>query len=163
MFLGALFVYKDSFMEEQGKTCCFFGHRDSPNSIKPKLAQTIEYLIKERNITHFYVGTHGSFDGMVYRILKTIKIQYPNIKYDVILAYLPGKKEEYQFYDEAETILPDGIEVRPRKYAIDYRNRWLLSQSEVVVCYITRSFGGASKYVEIAGKQGKEIINLANK
>ncbi len=143
-------------------TCCFFGHKDSPALIKCEIEKVIQYLIEQKSVKQFYVGTHGSFDSMVYRVLKEIKKKYSFINYNVVLAYVPGKKGEYTFYEEKETLLPNGIEAVPKKFGIDYRNKWMLKQSEFVVCYITHSYGGASKYVEMAKKQKKKIINIAN-
>lgn len=81
----------------------------------------------------------------------------------VILAYMPGEKQEYEFYDPTETFLPEGIESAPKRFATSWRNKWMVRESQVVVCYITHSWGGAAQFVEYAEKQGKEIINLATK
>ena len=49
-----------------------------------------------------------------------------------------------------------------KKYAISYRNNWIVKKADLVVCYITLSFGGAAKFVEKARKNGKIIYTLAN-
>jgi hypothetical protein len=38
----------------------------------------------------------------------------------------------------------------------------MVRESQIVVCFITHSWGGAAQFVEYAEKQGKEIINLAS-
>lgn len=45
---------------------------------------------------------------------------------------------------------------------ISYRNKYMVRESNVILCYISHSWGGAAQFVEYAEKQGKEIINLAN-
>ena len=70
---------------------------------------------------------------------------------------MPGKKTEYDDY--ADTMLPEGIESLHPHYAISWRNNWMLKQSDYVVTYITRSYGGASRYAEKAKRQKKIVIN----
>ena len=71
---------------------------------------------------------------------------------------MPGKKTEY--YNYSDTMLPEGIESVHPHYAISWRNNWMLRQSEYVVTYITRSWGGAAQYSKKAIKQGKCVINV---
>ena len=58
-------------------------------------------------------------------------------------------------------MLPEGIESVPPRFAISWRNRWMLRQSDHVVTFITRSFGGAAQFADAAKQQGKTVINLA--
>lgn len=55
------------------KTCTFFGHRDSPDSLRAEIHEQIEYFIKNLGVKRFYVGTHGSFDRMVCSELEYFK------------------------------------------------------------------------------------------
>ncbi len=150
-------------MESKVKTCCFFGHSNSPKTIYNKLQQTIESLIVNDGVSNFYVGTHGSFDAMSHKILKLVKEDYPFINYGVVLAYLPPKKNEYFRYSNTETLYPSGIEDVPKRFAIDFRNKWMVKHSDIIVCFITFDIGGAYKYVNLAKHQNKRIINLFNK
>ena len=57
-------------------------------------------------------------------------------------------------------MLPEGIEgVHPR-YAISWRNKWMVTESDFVIAYITHSWGGAAKYYEMAVKKGRHVINI---
>lgn len=141
-------------------TCCFFGHKDAPPSIYDTLEEAIEKIIAEDNVTEFLVGNQGQFDGMVLKALRRIKEKYPHVSYNIVLAYMPAEKEECNPYEFGETMLPEGIEnVHPR-YAISKRNDWMVNESDIVLCYIKHSWGGASKYVEKAKHKGRIIINL---
>lgn len=143
-------------------TCCFFGHKDSPSTIKPALRAVVEDLIRSGRVDSFLVGNHGSFDSMVLSVLCDAKKEYPEITYNVVLAYMPGRKEEYGFIEPMETVYPEGLENVPLRFAISWRNDWMLKESQVVVCFVRHSMGGSSKFVEKAIKQKKEIINLAD-
>ena len=136
--------------------CAFFGHRDAPIEIRDKIKETVINLIKERDVTEFYVGNNGDFDRMALSVLKELSGMYPQISYYVVYAYLPEKGGE----DFEHTIYPEGIETVPKRFAIDYRNRWIVGQADIVVAYVGRSFGGAAKFVDMTKRQGKDVINL---
>ena len=138
-------------------TVTFFGHKDTPKNIEPTLRTTLVDLIENHGATEFYVGNNGSFDTMVRRQLEALSQTYP-ITYSVILAYLPGKKNEYDDY--TNTILPEGIETVHKRFAISYRNKWMVEQSDVVVTYVTHSFGGAAQFKELAERLDKTVFEL---
>ena len=138
--------------------CTFFGHRECPDSIKVKLREVLIDLIANNDVDMFYVGNQGRFDAIVRGVLRDLKNEYPQINYAVVLAYMPGKRTEY--YDYSNTILPEGIESVHPRYAISWRNNWMLQQSDYVVTYITHSWGGAAQYVNKAKRKNKRVINL---
>ena len=139
--------------------CTFFGHRDCPDIIKPKLRQVLIDLIENQNVDMFYVGNQGRFDAIVRSELRDLQREYPRINYAVVLAYMPGKQTEYE--DHSDTMLPEGIESIHPRYAISWRNNWMLKQSDYVVTYITHSWGGAAQYTQKARRSGKNTINIA--
>ena len=140
------------------KACTFFGHKDCPQTIQPKLSEVLIDLITNHDVDTFYVGNHGQFDALVRRSLKELKKEYPKITYAVVLAYMPGKPSEYEDY--SDTMLPEGIETVHPRYAISWRNNWMLKQSDYVVTYITHSWGGAAKFAKKADTLKKSIISL---
>ena len=141
--------------------CCFFGHHDAPEQLKPMIAEQVEELIKNGETT-FYVGTHGGFDFMTIRVLREMKEAYPHINYGIVLAYMPdASPEDYSFIKPEETLYPTGLESVPRKFAILWRNDWMLKESDTVICYAKHHLGGAGKFTEKAIKQKKRVINLA--
>ena len=140
--------------------CTFFGHRDCPSSIKPKLRETLIDLIENHAVDMFYVGQQGAFDAMVRSVLKELVSVYPHINYAVVMERLPPKRDEFDTHDYSDTMLPEGIETIHPRFAISWRNKWMIRQSDYVVTYITHSWGGAAKFVEIAENQAKQIIRL---
>ena len=135
--------------------CTFFGHRDCPESIKHDIYSTVDNLISLNDVRTFYVGNHGNFDRLVISVLKELKILYPDINYYVVLAYLPSKDYGLQKY---VTIYPEGIEIVPKRFAIDFRNRWMIDKSDYVVTYIRHNFGGAANATKYANNKGKSMI-----
>ncbi len=138
--------------------CSFFGHKDTPKEIEPTLRTTLIDLIENHGATVFYVGNNGNFDIMVRRQLEDLSKTYL-INYSVVLAYLPGKKSEHD--NLTNTILPEGIETVPKRFAISWRNKWMIQQSDVVVTCVTHNFGGAWQFKEMAERRGKTVIELS--
>ena len=141
--------------------CTFFGHRDTPEAIKPRLREAIVELIEKYGVTTFYIGDKGAFDLMAKSIIRELCNVYPQIRYSVVLAYLPQKRDEFDTRDFSDTIFPEGIESVPKRYAISWRNNWMLKRADHVICYVNHSWGGAAQFAEKALKQGKSVINLA--
>ena len=106
----------------------------------------------------FYVGHQGQFDAYVHSELKKLKQEYPQINYAVVLAYMPGKKTEYD--DFSDTMLPEGIETVHPHYAISWRNNWMLKQSDYVVTYISQTWGGAYQFARKAKSMQKTVFNI---
>ncbi len=136
-------------------TCTFFGHRDCDKEIYERLKNTIVKLIKNEGVTRFLVGNNGSFDRLVLRALRICKENFPHIDYFVVLAYMP-KNDVF----ECPTLFPEELDNVPKRYAISYRNKYMIDKSDFVVAYISRNFGGAYKSFAKAKKMNKRVINL---
>lgn len=138
--------------------CTFFGHRDCPETVKPYLRQVLIDLIVGKGVDTFYVGNQGRFDAIVRSVLRGLEKEYPQIRYAVVLAYLPGEKNDCD--DFSNTILPEGIEAVHPRYAIDWRNRWMLQRADYVVTCIAHPWGGAARNAQRAKRAGKTVINI---
>ena len=97
------------------------------------------------------------FDRMVYSVLRELAKKYPFIRYFVVFAYLPNPKLPD---GHVETILPDGIETVPPRFAIARRNRWMLRQADIAVVFVRHHVGCAAQYAEEAERKGKTVIYL---
>lgn len=145
-------------------TATFFGHKDAPDCLLPALISAIRTLILSRHVTCFYVGNHGRFDAMTHTALRLLSEQYPHIEYYTVLAYLPQQEEGEPPADspDGQTVYPEGIELTPPRFAISYRNKWMISQSDYAVTYVQYSFGGAAKFKALAERRGLTVIELAD-
>lgn len=139
-------------------TCTFFGHRDTPQTIKTALQSVLRDLIGQ-GVKQFYVGNQGNFDAIATGLLKELELS-DGIRFTIVLAYLPKEKDPFL---ETHSILPEGIETVPPRFAIEYRNKWMIDHSDIVVTYVRRSFGGATKFKALAVKKGKTVIELSKK
>jgi len=135
--------------------CTFFGHRNVPYSLKSELINCIEKLICEKDAKLFYVGTQGTFDRLVWESLSVLKSNHPHIICYKVLAYFPTNDS----YNSENTIYPEGLETVPRKLAIAKRNEWMINQTDAVISYVRHS-GGADRFVNLAKRKGKRVIEL---
>ena len=139
-------------------SCCFFGHRDAMDSIRSKLKEENIRLIEEHGVNDYYVGNQGGFDSLVLSVMKELTVSYPQIRYSVVLAYLPDEKRTIP---ETNTIYPEGLERVPKRFCIARRNDWLIEHSRYVICYVAHITGGAAQFMEKARRKNRTVINIA--
>lgn len=143
-------------------TCTFFGHRQCSPEIRPQLRSVLIDLIEEHGVDRFYVGNQGDFDVMVCSVLRDLCEEYPSVTYRVVLEHLPIKQQEEgeNVMDDSHLMFPEGIETVPKRFAIDWRNRWILQRADYVVTYVTQPWGETAEYATLAKRMGKRVLNL---
>ena len=146
------------------KYCSLFGHSEyyKESDYELRLKKEIEICVKN-NICNFYIGGYGHFDSCCARIIKEMKLKYPQIKSFLVLAYLNKKLDEYDkklianTYDG--TIYPP-IENVPLKFAILARNKWIVESSNHIIFFINHTWGGAYKAYEYAKNRKIHFTNI---
>lgn len=112
-----------------------------------------------------YLGGYGNFDSFAYDCCKKYKATHPQISLLFVTPYLT---DAYQYNrlkileKRYDAIVYLGIEDKPKRYAITYRNRRMVEKADCVIAYISHCWGGAYATYKYAKRQGKEIFNLAN-
>ena len=144
-------------------TVTFFGHSNAPDSIYPIIENILIQLIETEGATLFYVGNHGNFDHMVHKILKRLSNVYTQMNYSHVLAYLPEHVDLNSCDDYSDTIFPDKAAIAIPKFAITARNRWMLEQSDIVITYVTHTYGGAWTMKKSALAKKKRVIEISKK
>lgn len=140
--------------------CCLFGHKDTPSSIYPELEAKIRYVIEHEAVDCFLIGNNGAFDSIALSILRNVVHEYTEVSYHVVLAYLPTVYKPDWPYSATETLYLEGLESVHPKYAIAWRNNWMVEAADIVICNITHDWGGAARYVAVARKKKKESSTL---
>ena len=138
-------------------TCTFFGHRDYRGEKDDFLREAIRTCITSHHVDTFYVGNQGGFDRAVRRILTDLSVYYP-FRYYIVLAYVPTTSDDIPPEYAEHTILPDGLEAVPPRFAIDRCNHWMIEHADFVIAHITRTHGGAAKFVNIAARKKRTVI-----
>lgn len=133
--------------------CTFAGHREiyDIDSIKAKLKNEIINLIENHGVTTFYNGGKGKFDWLCAKCVKELKSDYPFIKSYLILAY--KNESGINRYEDFDDMIYPNLEPVLSKYAIIKRNEWAVSQSDFLIAYVHREWGGAYRTLSYARKQ----------
>lgn len=137
-------------------TCCFIGHKEPDKPVFPDLIFAIDELICDHGVDTFYIGNNGWFDRTCFNIVRNLQENYPHIKYNVVLAYYPARLKGY----EDNTLYPEGLELVPKKFAIAKRNRWMIDNSDYVVCHVTNTVTNSYKFLTYAEKHGKKSVRV---
>lgn len=154
-----------------GKICCFAGHSEiyGADELYPKLVSVIEELIKNQNVKEFWAGNYGGYDKLCASAVRALKPKYPDIRLTLVVPYLTAEINEYKemYYKNYDGILvADMPENTPKKVQILKANRYMVDNSDFLVCFVKYTFGGASKTLEYARKSKRntslKIINIAD-
>jgi len=147
--------------------CTFAGHREVYQAnISEMLDEAIFKIINTDDNFRFLVGGMGEFDGMCSSVVRRAKREYPNkeIRLELVLPYLTHELNENKLYYETsfdDVVIPIELAGVHYKSAITKRNRWMVEQSDWLIAFIYRDFGGAYTTLRYAEKKGLQIINLA--
>ena len=142
------------------KIVTFCGHGDLSQKeisyITPYLLCTLEVLI-QNGAQEFLLGDYGDFDKLCAKTLKALKNKYSHI---ICVCVTPYMEREYNknLYDFSEY---PPLEKVPKRLAIIKRNEYMIDKSDVVISYITHTFGGAYTSFKYAKRKHKDVIMLA--
>ncbi len=143
--------------------CCFCGHGDVSDTIRPALARQIEEHIRYFGITEFWVGNYGRFDRMACSLVCSAKKNHPEIRLCLLLPYMPTRqmKDEMDYPDEI--IVPSILDNVPRRVAIPKLNKYMVDQSDYIIACVSHISNGSYKTLEYARKQEtKGRIHITN-
>ena len=142
----------------------FCGHRDFVETAEAEnqLTMFLEKYARENVRLVCYNGGYGNFDYFAAKCVQRMQEQYSNIRNCLVLPYIDQPfLERIEIFKNHfdETIYPP-LESVPRKYAIIRRNEWMLDSADIVIAYVTYSWGGAARTLEYARRKKKNIIQI---
>lgn len=146
-------------------TITFCGHSQfkSSTEYETKLLELLEKIVGDR-VVNFYLGDYGDFDCFAYGCCKKYQKLHPNVSLIFITPYMTEVYQQKHLNLQKEKfdgIIYPEIEDKPLKFAIIYRNKWMIDKADFVICGITRTYGGAYKTYQYAQKKKKHIFNIA--
>jgi len=116
------------------KICAFFGHRNIPDDLEPRLLELAERVIVQHHVTEFWNGGYGGFDDLAAHVVFMLKAKYPHIKLKRIFAYKPTSSYIRAGFDA--NLYPDMLDQYPDSWHIPRRNMWMAGQCDVAITYI---------------------------
>lgn len=151
-------------------TVSFFGHRyiERGTEIEERLDKLLHDLITQEEYVDFLIGWNGNFDLLASAAIKRAvrSYNYGNTHFTLVLPYMKAEyraneKEYLDYLMKSRCVLnrPKRTRSLLPKSAIEA----MIDRSDLVVCCIQHKSGGAYRTIQYAEKQGKKIVNLAEK
>ena len=154
------------------KICCFTGHRiiedDEMLRLPSALGEVIDELYK-RGVREFRAGGAIGFDTIAALKVISFRVTHPDVR---LVLMLPCRDQDSRWpaYDREiysyvlscadSVIYTDNVYVSG---CMHRRNRALVRGSHFCVAYVNQTDGGSAYTMELASREGLEVINLANK
>ena len=140
----------------------FCGHRDFVETAEAEnqLTMFLEKYARENVRLVCYNGGYGNFDYFAAKCVQRMQEQYSNIRNCLVLPYIdqPFLQRIEIFKNHFDETIYPPLESVPRKYAIIRRNEWMVDSADIVIAYVTYSWGGAARTLEYAKRKNKNII-----
>ena len=146
----------------------FIGHADVIISEKTKkeIKNYLTNVILDRDDILFYCGGYGCFDSFCAALCQELKqinrfIKVVFITPYITLEYQKRIKDVIESGNYDYSLYPP-IEKTPYRFAISKRNEWMINESDLIVAYVKRTYGGAYKSILYARRKKKQIMNFAD-
>ncbi len=153
------------------KTCCFTGHRHIPpkevDGIRERLEATIKMLYKG-GVVYYGAGGALGFDTLAAEaVLRLRDNGFPNLRLILVLPCRDQTRgwntENVARYEEIKRRADKAV-YTSQAYApgcMHKRNRHLVDNSSVCVCYLTQNRGGTAYTAGYAEEHRLHVINIA--
>lgn len=170
MFYFLLFYENGLLMDElKEKTCCFTGHRSINSAevgkIREQLERVLIFLIRNGYV-YFGAGGALGFDTIAAQTILKLQGDYPDIR---LILVLPCEKQSEK-WNKTDQIIYEDIKAKANKVvytSMKYyagcmykRNRHLIDNSSMCICYLNKQYGGTAYTVDYAINNGLKIINI---
>lgn len=151
------------------KTCCFTGHRRIDNNDIIQIRQRVEnevILLIKNGYKYFDAGGAIGFDTIAAQTVLHLQKTYPQIELTLVLPCKTQSNswdaENKRVYNEIITQANNIIYTSPTYFrgCMHKRNRYMVDNSSVCICYLNNSSGGTKYTVNYAEKTGRKIINI---
>lgn len=155
----------------RNQTCCFTGHRVIPLLERRTVSKALEKVIIEsieNGYRYFGAGGALGFDTMAALTVLRLRNKYPQIK---LILVLPcenqtrnWKEADIEKYEHIKS-QADKVVYVSKEYTRDCmhkRNRHLVDNSSLCICYLSKPSGGTAYTVNYAKDNGLKVINLFN-
>ena len=153
----------------KGQTCCFTGHRIIPSGMERKLFRVTEKVVEnaiKSGYRYFGVGGALGFDTIAALVVLKLRESYPSIKLILVLPCLNQtrgwSKEDIEIYENIKK-QADKIVYTSKEYTrgcMHKRNRHLVNNSSLCICYLTEEKGGTYYTVKYAQENQLAVVNV---
>ena len=141
-----------------------FGHRDlnAHSKVEERLYPLLCELVKTKSFLEILLGRNGEFDVFAASVFKRVQNALGKDNNSITLV-LPYKHKDIEYFEKYydNIFIPEFLENAHPKSAIRKRNRYMVEECDLLICFVERNTGGAYSALKYAQKLGKKVINLA--
>lgn len=148
------------------KVCAFTGHRNlAGTDFDEHLLERVVADLVKTGTTRFLCGMAVGFDMKAAQAVLALKG-----KYDIqLVACLPCENQSERFSEKNKSLYNeilgkcDEVIVLEKEYVsgcMQRRDRYLVDNCDVLVCFLRKSSGGTHYTVKYARKENKKIIEI---
>ena len=144
-------------------TFCGHAQFQGTEQDEQRILDILEETVGEQG-ADMYLGGYGAFDRFAFTCCKKYQKKHPAISLVLVTPYLStNPRSEQSKLQQAgyDWILYPEIEDKPKRYAISYRNRYMVEKADCVIAYVSHAWGGAYTTYRYAKRKGKKIFNLS--
>lgn len=146
---------------DKEKTAVFIGHSNCSLSVEDIIPFVEQAILN--GVDTFLNGGQGAFDHISAKAVYTLKTKYPAIKSILVIPYQSFKVFDDSLFDEIiNSDTSNSISYTGFMSAIPKRNRYVVKNSSVAICYINHISGGAYNTYQLAQKKKLRIINISD-
>ena len=152
------------------KACCFTGHRRIPESGKKNLFDGVFLHIcrlANMGVTNFICGGALGFDTIAAQAVLALRERSPDIR---LILYLPCENQTLRWRQSDKIIYEqikeaaDEVRYISKEYDANCmmrRNRAMVDNSDICICYLVHQRGGTYSTVSYARAKKIPILHLA--
>ena len=156
-------------IDKKCRTAGFTGHRELPAEYLPEISKRLEdtlVALIEQGYCYFGAGGALGFDTLAAQAVLRLRERYLQIRLILVLPCLNQTRgwpqADIDTYEEIKRCA-DKVTYTSEHYfrgCMQKRNRHLVDNSRVCICYLTKPTGGTAYTVNYA-RSGLRIINIA--
>ena len=144
----------------------FCGHRSFVGSeeYEKKILALLEKTVGD-NPADMFLGGYGGFDSFAYEVCKKYKASHPSVSLIFVTPYITEQyqKNHLEFIKNMyDSIIYPEIENKPKRFAVFYRNRYMVEKADIVIACVSNTWGGAYTTYKYAVSKQKRIFNITN-
>ena len=156
--------------EKRAQTCCFTGHRQIPPGKQEEITDRLECVIArlyQRGIRYYEAGGALGFDTLAAKTVIRLRKRCPGMKLILVLPCLTQTRgwsaENVAEYERIKAQADNAVYTAQQysRGCMFKRNRRLVDDSSICVCYLIGESGGTVYTVNYAKTQGLDVINIA--
>ena len=157
-------------LDMKSKAACFTGHRTLSEENLPEIAERLENALIAligQDYCYFSAGGALGFDTLAAQTVLRLRERYPQIR----LILVQPCRSQTRGWSQADIGIYEEIKRRADKVTymsenyfrgcMQKRNRHLVDNSSICICYLTKPTGGTAYTVNYARRCSLQILNIA--